>query len=79
MTALMIQGTGSNVGKSVLVAGHIGCRGGYRVLANGKQLRLASGSHAHPYDSAKYLIFDAGKPVADAKTLLPGLGSVIVP
>lgn len=62
--------------QSLLVTGHIGCRGGYRVLAGGRQLRLASGIHAHPYDSARYLLFDAGKPVGDVKALLPGIGSV---
>lgn len=63
--------------QSILVAGHIGCPGGYRVLAGGRQLRLASGSHAHPYDSAKYLIFDATKPVTEIEALLPGLVGVI--
>lgn len=62
--------------QSVLVAGHIGCRGGYRILARGQQLRLASGAHAHPYTSARYLIFDAEKPLANAEGLLPGIGSV---
>jgi hypothetical protein len=62
--------------QSVLVTGHIGCRGGYRVLAGDRQLRIASGPHAHPYRSARYLLFDAGKPVGSAKELLAGLGSV---
>jgi hypothetical protein len=62
--------------QSVLVTGHIGCRGGYRVVGGGRQLRLASGIHAYPYESARYLLFDAGKPVANVKALLPGLGSV---
>lgn len=65
--------------QSVLVAGHIGCRGGYRVMARGQQLRIASGIHAHPYDSARYLLFDAENPVANANALLPGLGNVINP
>ena len=64
------------VPQSILVTGHIGCRNGYRVVAGGRQLRLASGIHAHPYESARYLLFDAGKPVGDARALLPGIGSV---
>ncbi len=59
--------------QKVLVTGHIGCRGGYKVLANNRQLRLASGAHAHPIAEAKALIFDAARPVADARALLPGL------
>ncbi|MFN2283634.1 MAG: metallophosphoesterase [Anaerolineae bacterium] len=62
--------------QSILVTGHIGCRGGYRVVAGGRQLRLASGVHARPYESARYLLFDAGKPVENVKALLPGIGSV---
>lgn len=59
-----------------LVTGHFGCRGGYRFLARERHLRVASGSHAHPYASARYLIFDAGVPIADATDLIPGLVSV---
>ncbi|HOU14559.1 MAG TPA: metallophosphoesterase [Anaerolineae bacterium] len=62
--------------QSVLVTGHIGCRNGYRVVGGGRQLRLASGIHAYPYESARYLLFDAGKPVENARALLPGIGSV---
>jgi len=62
--------------QSVLVTGHIGCRNGYRVVAGGRQLRLASGIHAYPYESARYLLFDAGKPVTDVKGLSSGIGSV---
>ena len=62
--------------QSVLVVGHVGCRNGYRVTAGGRQLRVASGIHAYPYESARYLLFDAGKPVTDVKALLPGIGSV---
>ena len=62
--------------QSILVTGHIGCRAGYRVVAGRRQLRLASGVHARPYESARYLLFDAGKPVENVKALLPGIGSV---
>jgi hypothetical protein len=57
----------------VLVTGHIGCRGGYSVLASNRQLRLASGVHAHPKTSARALVFDASVSVTNARALLPGL------
>lgn len=60
----------------VLVSGHIGCRGGVRILAEGQQLRLASGAHAHPYNTARYLLFNAGQPVGQAEALKSGLGCV---
>lgn len=56
-----------------VVTGHIGCRNGYRVLARGQHLRVASGAHAHPFASARYLIFDAGVPVEDAESLVENL------
>ena len=59
--------------QNTLVVGHIGCRGGYRVLANNQQLRLASGVHAHPVSTARALIFDAATPVPHARALIPGL------
>jgi hypothetical protein len=59
--------------QSVLVTGHIGCRGGYELLANNRQLRLASGVHAHPKSKAKVLIFDAAKPISNGRPLVPGL------
>jgi len=60
----------------VLVTGHIGCHNGYRIVANGLHLRVASGAHAHPTTSAKYLLFDAGQTIGRTKDLLQGLGSV---
>lgn len=59
--------------QTALVTGHIGCRGGYELLANNRQLRIASGVHSHPVTKAKALIFDAAKPVANARVLLSGL------
>lgn len=59
-----------------LVTGHIGCRNGYRIVADGLQLRVASGAHAHPTTSAKYLLFDAGQAIGAADGLIEGLGSV---
>lgn len=61
--------------QQLLVTGHMRCPNGYRVVAEGRQLRLASGSHAHPYPSARYLLFDAARP-ATLETLVGGLGSV---
>lgn len=76
VSALLQRLSEGYASQSVLVAGHIGCPGGYRIVAQGQQLRLASGAHAHPYESARYLIFDAEKPIGDVDALLPGLGSV---
>ncbi|MBN1260391.1 MAG: metallophosphoesterase [Anaerolineae bacterium] len=60
----------------VLVTGHVRCRDGYRVLAQDRQLRIASGVHALPYHAARYLLFDAARPVTGAGDLVRGLGSV---
>jgi len=76
--ALLYHLSEGYVPQSMLVTGHIGCRNGYRVVAGGRQLRLASGIHAYPYESARYLLFDAGKPAENVKALLPGVGSVFV-
>jgi hypothetical protein len=60
--------------QEALVAGHIGCRGGYALISN-RQLRLASGSHAHPLTEGRYLLFDVEKPV-QRDDLVANLGSV---
>jgi len=60
----------------VVVTGHIGCRNGYRAIAGGLHLRVASGAHAHPYASGRYLLFDAAAPITEARDLVTGLGSV---
>ncbi len=60
----------------VLVTGHVGCRDGYQVVADGQQLRIASGAHAFPYEAGCYLLFDTTAPVKDARSLTAGLGSV---
>jgi len=59
-----------------LVTGHIGCRNGYRIAADGLQLRVASGAHAHPTTSAKYLLLDAGQAIGATDDLIVGLASV---
>lgn len=61
--------------QEVLVTGHVPCRGGYKIVA-GHQLRIASGAHAHPHRSGRYLCFDVAAPVREAEELLGGLGSV---
>ena len=58
-----------------LVAGHIDVDQGYKVVAK-KHLRVASGKHASPLRSAKYLILDLATPISDMKTLLSGLASI---
>lgn len=60
--------------QEVLVAGHMGCRGGYALVSD-RQLRLASGSHAHPLTEARYLLFDLEEPVR-RDDLVAKLGSV---
>jgi hypothetical protein len=61
--------------QEALVTGHVPCRGGYAVVA-GRQVRLASGAHAHPHRSGRYLLVDAGSEVSGVQELLAGLGSV---
>ncbi|MCA9971860.1 MAG: metallophosphoesterase [Anaerolineales bacterium] len=60
----------------VLVAGHLDCRGGYKIIRD-RQLRLASGKHAVPRRSGLYLLMDAEVEVRTATDLIPRLGSVL--
>jgi hypothetical protein len=60
--------------QEVLVTGHVPCRGGYTVVAE-RQLRLASGAHAHPHQKGRYLLFDMAQRVRDAEELVTGLAS----
>ncbi len=76
LTALLTQLSQGYTPQRVLVTGHLVCRDGYRVLAEERQLRLASGIHAEPFSACRYLLFDAGRPVARASELLRGLGSL---
>lgn len=57
----------------VLICGHMGCRGGFEILAKNQQLRLASGVHAYPREEARALLFDAERPVKNARDLISGL------
>jgi hypothetical protein len=66
------------VEQRALVAGHIQVIGGYEIVA-GRQLRLASWAHATPPEAGRYLLFDAGRPIANVEDLMPGLQSVFKP
>ena len=59
----------------VLIAGHIAVQNGFQVIAE-KHLRIASGSHAKPRKSGRYLLFDTARPINQAADLLPNLHSV---
>lgn len=59
----------------VLVAGHIDCRNGYKIIGQ-RQLRMASAKHAIPRTSGLYLLVNAQKEVQTAQELVSGLGSV---
>jgi hypothetical protein len=60
-----------------LISGHIALpRGGAQVVA-GKQLRLASWTHAAPPEAGQYLLFDAGRPLHSLDELKAGLDSAL--
>lgn len=56
----------------VIVAGHIGVKGGHRLVTD-YQLRLASSAHAHPEEAGQVLILDCEAPIMKASQLLPYL------
>jgi hypothetical protein len=56
----------------VIVAGHIGVRGGYELVGS-QQLRLASYAHAKPMTHGMILLLDCAKPVHVAADLVPHL------
>jgi hypothetical protein len=59
-----------------LVTGHIDCPANGHTIVSGKQLRIASGKHAHKQDARKYLLVDMGQPIENMRDLVTGLGSV---
>jgi hypothetical protein len=61
--------------QQVLVAGHIAVQGGFHIVTE-KHLRIASGSHARPRETGRYLLFDTACPIGKAVDLLPNLHSV---
>lgn len=64
--------------QTVLVSGHIAVHGGYQILG-GRQLRMASWSHAHPHNAGLYLLLDCSAPVHSAEDLVGSLHSVFKP
>lgn len=76
VTALLQQLSTGYTPQRVCVTGHLRCRGGYHIVAKEQQLRIASGIHAKPYTSARYVLFDAGKSVKNARDLITGIGSL---
>ncbi|MCB0193590.1 MAG: metallophosphoesterase [Anaerolineae bacterium] len=58
-----------------LVTGHINIKGGYQIVTS-QHLRLASARHASPRQAGRYLLFDTGQPINNAKDLLNNLGSI---
>jgi hypothetical protein len=63
------------VPQKVLVAGHMAVQNGFQIVAE-KHLRIASGSHARPRETGRYLLFDAARPIKEAADLLPSLHTV---
>ncbi len=61
--------------QTVLVTGHIDCRGGHKVV-NRQQLRVASAKHALPREAGLYLLFNIRERFATAADLVPNLRSV---
>jgi len=62
--------------QNVIVAGHIGVNGGYKLVTD-FQLRLASYAHAHPEEAGKILILDCEAPITKASELVPHLESTL--
>lgn len=56
----------------VVVSGHIGVRGGHRLLGT-QNLRLATYAHANPCEAGEYLLLDCASAVQDATQLKPQL------
>lgn len=61
--------------QNVLVAGHIGVKGGHKLIGR-KHLRLASYAHAFPSHAGKYLLLDCAEPIITASDLVPYLRPV---
>lgn len=61
--------------QSILVSGHMSVQDGYQIVTK-NQLRIASGAHAKPLNTGRYLLFDTALPIANMDDLLKGLFSV---
>ena len=58
--------------QNVIVAGHIGVKGGHQLVTD-YQLRLASCAHAHPEEAGQVLILDCEAPITKASQLISHL------
>ena len=61
--------------QSILVSGHMTAQDGYQVVTR-NQLRIASGAHAKPLHTGRYLLFDTEQPIGNMENLLRGLLSI---
>jgi hypothetical protein len=61
--------------QSILVSGHMTVQDGYEVVTR-NQLRIASGAHARPLQTGRYLLFDTARPIGSMENLLEGLSSI---
>jgi len=61
--------------QSILISGHMAVQNGYQIVTK-NQLRIASGTHAKPLSTGKYLLFDTAKPIINMGSLLEGLFSI---
>ena len=75
LTGLLDYLSLQSAAQTILVSGHMTVKNGYRVVAN-DQLRIASGAHAKPSETGKYLVFDTGQPIGNMENLLAGLFSI---
>ena len=75
---LRVWSPGASVEQKFLVTGHIVAEGGYRTVGT-QQLRIASGAHAEPLTTARYLLLDCGQPVTVIDELVSGLRKAFLP
>jgi len=61
--------------QSILVSGHMTVQDGFQVVTK-NQLRIASGTHAKPSHTGRYLLFDTAQPIGNMENLLEGLFSI---
>lgn len=61
--------------QNFLVSGHMTVQEGYQIVTK-NQLRIASGVHAKPVQTGRYLLFDTAKPIENIESLLEGLKSI---
>jgi hypothetical protein len=62
----------SDYPQKVIVAGHIGVKGGHELVTD-YQLRLASSAHAHPEEAGQVLMLNCEAPIRKASQLIPHL------